>query len=140
MRALMVSALLNVVLSLLLVTRAGLFGVLIATTCSTIVGYGLFMGSLHRYLKLPLAVFARKVYALPAAGAAAAVVALLALGHPIALLEGGAQLESVRLAALVDLAVTGALFFAVYGAIIFKSRYIALGDLGLVRKALASWS
>lgn len=134
MRALTVSAVLNVVLSLLLVTRYGLPGVLAATALSTIVGYSLFMGTLHAHLKLSLLSFARTVYALPAAGMAAAAVTTAALGYSLGLLP--AQPGS-RAWALLALMMNGAVFFSVYGAILLKARYIAVGELSLVRKALA---
>ncbi|MEW6325004.1 MAG: oligosaccharide flippase family protein [Nitrospirota bacterium] len=136
MRALTVSAALNAGASALLVTRFGLTGVLAATVVSTIVGYALFMRALHGFLERSFIAFARRVYALPAAGSAAAAAAILSLGYPAGLL--GAQPS--RGAALLALAVSGALFFSIYGAILLRARYIAWSEWSLVRKALATSS
>ncbi len=136
MKALITAAVLNVCLSTVLAMTIGLRGVLCATAFSMIVGYSYFLTAFHRYMKISWPLFFRHVYAVPLAGIVAAAAAVLTLGYPLGLLQ--AQAEQGRLASFLVLAVNGVVFSVVYGSIVIRYRYIALGDWHVVRRAFAA--
>jgi len=138
MRALIVTAGLNMALSTGLIIEYGLPGALIGTAVSMVVGYGLFMRSFHHYTKLSFLRLVREVYLIPSVGVAVAAAAVLAAAYPMGLLvpPSGAS----RLTGLVELLLNGGLFVTIFGAMVWKGGYIPVSDVHLLRRTVLSSS
>lgn len=141
MRALLVTAGLNVGLSAGLIVYYGLLGALIGTAVSMAIGYGLFMRSFHRYVAMPFTTLIKHVYAVPLMGVAAAAAAVLVAGYPIELLVSSSSMtEASRVTGLLVLLAKGIVFVGVYAGVVWKRGYIAVSDVHLVRQAVLSSS
>jgi O-antigen/teichoic acid export membrane protein len=138
MRALLVTAMLNLSLSLLLIMQYGLPGALIGTMASMIIGYALFMRLFHRHVAFSFGDLVKEVYLVPFAGVAVASAAVTAAGYSFGWLEP--SLDAPRLVALLPLLLKGLLFVSLYGALVWKRGYIALSDVHLLRRAVLSSS
>jgi O-antigen/teichoic acid export membrane protein len=138
MRALLVTAVLNLALSLLLIIQYGLTGALIGTTVSMVIGYALFMWPFHRYVAFSFGDLVKDVYLVPFAGAAVASVAVAAAGYSFGWLEP--SVDAPRLVGLLSLSCKGLLFVALYGAMVWKRGYIAVSDMHLLRRTVLSSS
>jgi O-antigen/teichoic acid export membrane protein len=134
MRALIVTAGLNVGLSALLIMAYGLAGALIGTAVSMAIGYGLFMRSFHRYVAMPFAVLVKDVYLVPLIGAAAAAAVVLAAGYSLEM--AAPMADTSRLTGLLVLSVKSLLFVGVYAGVMWKRGYIAVSDVHLFRQAV----
>lgn len=138
MRALLVAAVLNLVLSLLLIMHYGLTGALIGTTASMIIGYALFMHVFHRYVAFSFGDLVKQVYLVPFAGVAVASAAVAAAGYSFGWFDP--SLDAPRLIGLLILTLKGLLFVAVYSALVWKRGYIAISDMHLLRRTVLSSS
>ena len=138
MRALLVTAALNVALSLVLIVQFGLAGALIGTTASMIVGYALFMRLFHRYVEFSIVDLLKDVYLVPFVGVAAASGAVAAAGYTFGWLEP--SVDASRIAALLPLLCKGVLFVSLYGALVWKRGYIAVSDVHLLRRTVLTSS
>ena len=135
LRAVVVSALLNILLSLLLVRQMGLAGVLIGTAVSTMIGYVYFTLSFHAHMKISMGDFTRSVYLVPLLGTLLAAAAVIGIGYPLELWRPFADTRAVMLLLLL---IKGSLFVIIYGGIVLKAQYVAMADVLLVRKAFLS--
>jgi O-antigen/teichoic acid export membrane protein len=138
MRALLVTAAMNVALSLVLIVHYGLTGALIGTTASMIVGYALFMRLFHRYVSFSIADLVKEVYLVPFVGVAVAAAAVAAAGYSFGWLEP--SIDASRIAALLPVLLKGLLFVSLYGAVVWKRGYIAVSDVILLRRTVLSSS
>ena len=108
---------------------------LVATLVSLIVRYTYFIYYFHDYMSINIMSYVRNIYAVPFAGSMVAATLVLAGGYPMGLVEF--TTDQSRVTSLLHLSLQGALFLAVYGGIVLKSRYVATSDWQLVRKAFA---
>jgi len=138
MRALLVTAVLNLVLSLLLIMQYGLTGALIGTTASMVIGYGLFMRLFHRYVAFPFGDLLKEVYLVPFAGVAVASAVVAAAGYSFGWFKP--PFNALRLIGLLILMLKGLLFVLVYAALVWKRGYIAVSDVHLLRRTVLSSS
>jgi O-antigen/teichoic acid export membrane protein len=136
MRALMVTAALNLGLSTILIIRYGLMGALIGTAVSMAIGYGLFMWSFHRYVALAFRDLVKDVYLVPLTGVAVASAIVFTLSYSFEFFDP--SLEASRMEGLLALVFKGILFVIIYGAMVWKRGYIAVSDVHLLRRTVLS--
>lgn len=124
-----VHVVLNLGLSIWLVTRIGFAGVLIGTLVAYSITSIIFVVLFHRMLGLSLAFYARHVWlkALLAAAVPSAVVAAVNLAAGPASTLSGARCIALILG-------EGALFLAIYLALIRRSRFFDAYDINLIHE------
>ena len=130
MRAALITAISNIILSIILIIMIGFIGVAIGTTVSLIIGPLYFFAKLHSHLQIPLRNFIRQVILMPLI--ASFLSALLIHGVNSGIIS--ANLPSNRLTNLCIFAFGGILFLGTYLAVILKSKYLDEYDLRLLKK------
>ena len=130
MRAALITAISNIILSITLIIVIGFIGVAIATTVSLIIGPIYFFMKLHSHLQILLKNFIREVVLMPLI--ASFLSALLIHGVNSGIMS--ANLPSNRLTNLCIFASGGILFLGIYLAVILRSKYLDECDLDLLKR------
>ncbi len=129
MRTALLQALLNILLSSVLVFSIGFLGACIGTSIALISGAVYFFVCFHKFIQIPLVGFTKKIYSVPFLSAAAASLAILLLRQS----QLFAFDEGNRLMSILALCVSGLIFLVFYIIIVLKTRYFDKADWELFK-------
>jgi len=121
-RALTITAILNLIISTILILKAGFIGVVIGTSLSLGVGSLFFISIFNKYLKTPVIPFLKDTVLMPLTASAIAVAVVY-----FALRFCGSFYPQ-RITNIVLLGINGVLFTSVYAAVILKLDYLDISD------------
>ncbi|MCJ7580980.1 MAG: oligosaccharide flippase family protein [Candidatus Aminicenantes bacterium] len=122
MRSSVLMAVLNIILSVVLIIKLGFIGALLGTTISGFLGSIYFIYMFHRYIKESLFSMIRKIYFHPLIFCAISTAASLSINY--LLKEFLLKDPSNRIEALYFLLINGIVFLGIYILFLYKSRYI----------------
>lgn len=123
-----VSLLLNVVLSLLLITRYGLYGAALGTASAMSIAAGYYLWSFHRLMDRPLLPFLKDAVLKPAGCAGVGALIAFAVTSTLMPFTSGGRME-----ALAVLLAAGFTFGISYVVLLWRCRYLDDWDMALLR-------
>lgn len=133
MKAAIITAISNIILSIILIIVIGFMGVAIATSVSLILGPIYFFIKLHSYLQLSLKNFVQEVVPVPLIASIIPAVLIYGLNSGITLVN----LASSRLENLIVFAFGGILFMGIYLTVMLRNKYLDKSDVGLLKRHFA---
>ena len=130
MRSSVLMAILNIVLSVLLIIKLGFIGALFGTTISGFLGSIYFIYSFHRHTQESLFLMIRKIYVHPFLFCVFSAAASLSINYFLKeILHGG---PTSRIEAFYFLFINGIVFLGIYILFLYKSRYIDTYDREII--------
>ncbi|PKP59086.1 hypothetical protein CVT91_07345 [Candidatus Atribacteria bacterium HGW-Atribacteria-1] len=133
MKAAIITAISNIILSIILIVVIGFMGVAIATSVSLILGPIYFFIKLHSYLQLSLKNFVQEVVPVPLIASIIPAVLIYGLNSGITLVD----LASSRLENLIVFAFGGILFMGIYLTVMLRNKYLDKSDVDLLKRHFA---
>ncbi len=133
MKAAIISAISNIILSVILAIAIGFVGIAIATTISLILGPIYFYIKLHKHIRLPLRNFVRETVTAPLIASIISAVLIYGLYYGITL----TNLPSSRLINLCVFTFSGTLFIVIYLTVIIRNKYLDKYDIDLLKRHLS---
>lgn len=121
-RALTITAILNLIISTILVFKAGFIGAVIGTSFSLGIGSLIFINIFNRYLKIPVLPFLKSTLSIPLAASLMAAAVVYCTVHFY-----GSFYHS-RPVNILLLVLNGCLFTCIYTAVILKSNHLDAND------------